>query len=113
MQVDDFTFFIQTLIIILVNTGIIVNYQVLSTNINFSLTCNSSGGPVSNVIWTRDGFLLDNTGPLVLTDASTFSYTNILVVGGRIPGTYTCQVRGQDDQVLSSTSISVQGTYLR
>ena len=41
-----------------------------STDVTFSLTCNATGGSVSSVIWTRDGLLLDNTGPLVLTPTS-------------------------------------------
>ena len=81
-----------------------------STVVTFSLTCNSTGGPVSSVIWTRDGLLLDNTSPLVLTDVSTASYTNVLQVNGRTPGTYTCQIRGADNQVLSSADFTVHGS---
>ena len=80
-----------------------------STVVTFSLTCNSTGGPVSSVIWTRDGLLLDNTGPLVLTDVSTASYTNVLQVNGRTPGIYTCQMRGDDNQFLSSMDFNVYG----
>ena len=79
-----------------------------SKDVSFSLTCNSSGGPVSSVIWTRDGSISDNTGPLVLTDASTASYTNVLEVNSRAPGTYTCQIRGPSHQVLSSMDFTVQ-----
>ena len=60
--------------------------EIDSVEVTFSLTCNSTGGPVSSVVWTRDGLLLDNTGPLVLTDVSTASYTNVLQVNGRTPG---------------------------
>ena len=80
-----------------------------SAEITFYLTCNSSGGPVNNVTWTRDGSILDNTGPLVLTDASTASYTNVLEVNSRAPGTYTCQIRGPSHQILSSIDFNVQG----
>ena len=65
------------------------------------------------MVWTRDGFLLDNTGPLVLVDDSTFSYTNVLMVSGRTPGTYTCQIRGTNDQILSFANFSVQGITLK
>ena len=84
-----------------------------SVDVSFSLNCYSSGGPVSSVAWIRDGFLLDNTGPLVLTDASTASYTNVLEVNSRAPGTYTCQIRGPSDQVLSSMDFSVQGDIVQ
>ena len=80
-----------------------------SANITFSLTCNSSGGPVQSVEWMRDGFPLDNTGPLVLTSASTASYTNTLDVSGRLPGTYTCQIRDSNNQILSSMDTDING----
>ena len=90
-----------------------VNFQFISdkesVNISFSLTCNSTGGQASGVVWTRDGFLLDNTDPLVETDASTLSYTSVLMVSGRAPGTYTCTIRGISDQVLNSANFIVQG----
>ena len=80
-----------------------------SDDISFSLTCNSTGRQASGVVWTRDGFLLHNTGPLVETDASTLSYSSVLMVSGRAPGTYTCTIRGTSDQVLSSANFTVQG----
>ena len=75
----------------------------------FSLTCNSTGTEITTVIWTKDGFLLSNAGPLVLTDSSTYSYTNVLDVNDRTVGVYTCQVRGMNDQILNSASINIQG----
>ena len=94
-----------------------VDFQLISSqnsmDVSFSLTCNSSGGPVSSVTWIRDGFLLGNTGPVVLTDASTASYTNVLEVNSRAPGTYTCQIRGPSHQVLSSMDFNVQGVIRR
>ena len=90
-----------------------VDFQLIvsedSKDISFSLTCNSTGGRAYSVIWTRDGFLLHNTGPLVQTDSSTLSYTNALMVSSRTPGIYTCTIRGPSDQVLSSTNFTVQG----
>lgn len=79
-------------------------------NSNFFLSCNSTGGLAKSVVWTRDGFLLHNTSPLVLTDNSTYSYTNVLMVSDRTPGTYTCTIRGPNDQSLSSANFIVQGT---
>ena len=92
-----------------------VNFQFISdkesVNISFSLTCNSTGGQASGVVWMRDGFLLNSTDPLAVTDASTLSYTSVLMVSGRAPGTYTCTIRGTNDQVLNSTNFIVQGIY--
>ena len=82
------------------------------TDVSFSLTCNSTGSEVTGIIWTRDGFLLSSTGPLVLTNSSTYSYTNVLEVNGRNTGMYTCQVRGINDQLLDSASINVQGMLI-
>ena len=80
-----------------------------SNDVSFSLTCNSTGGQASGVVWTRDGFLLDNTNPLVVTDASTLSYSSVLMVSGRAPGTYTCTIRGTNDRDLSSANLTIQG----
>ena len=103
---------------IIIHAGVMVqvNFQFIankeSMNIIFSLTCNSTGGQANSVVWTRDGFLLHNTGPPVLTDASTLSYTNVLMVSGRTPGTYTCTIRGTSDQVLNSANFTVQGIII-
>ena len=80
-----------------------------SIDVSFSLTCNSTGGPVTSLNWTRDGFPLDNTDPLVLTDNSTSSYTNVLQVNSRTTGEYTCLVRGLNDELSNSTIFNVQG----
>jgi hypothetical protein len=102
-----------------IHAGVImvqVNFQFIadkeSMNISFSLTCNSTGGQANGVVWTRDGFLLQNTASLVETDASTLSYTSVLMVSGRAPGTYTCTIRGTSDQDLSSANLVVQGTII-
>jgi hypothetical protein len=92
-----------------------VSFQFIdkeSMNISFSLTCISTGGQASGVVWTRDGFLLQNTAPLVVTDASTLSYTSVLMVSGRTPGTCTCTIRGTSDQDLGSANFIVQGTII-
>lgn len=82
-----------------------------SPNVSFSLACNSSSGPATRVMWTRDGLLLDNTSRLVPINASSSSYTNVLTVNGRKPGTYGCQIGGPNNQMLTSTNFSVQGEY--
>ena len=90
-----------------------INFEFISDkdsmNISFSLTCNSIGGQASGVVWMKDDSLLDNTDPLVVIDASTFSYTSVLMVSSRAPGTYTCTIRGTNDQVLNSANFIVQG----
>ena len=83
-----------------------------SANIIFSLTCNSSGGPVQSVEWMRDGFPLDNTGSLVLINASTASYSNTLDVSGRLPGIYACQIRDSNNQILSYVNTAINGIII-
>lgn len=68
---------------------------------------------MQSVEWMRDGFPLDNTGPLILTNTSTASYTNTLDVSGRLPGTYTCQIRGSDNQILNSVDVAINGIYIK
>ena len=104
---------------ILPHVGIIdlsVTFQLTSSlnsiDISFSLICNSTGGPITSLIWTRDGFLLDNTDPLVLIDTSTDSYTNVLHVNNRTSGVYKCLVRGLNDELLNSTLFNVQGSNI-
>ena len=69
---------------------------------------------MDSIEWMRDGSsLLDrdsaSIGPLVLTDTSTASYVNTLEVSSRLPGTYTCLIRGPDDEILSSMDVVVNG----
>ena len=83
-----------------------------SSDITFSLFCNSQyGEPGNRAVWTRDGILLDNVGSLNIVNASMSSYINVLMVRGRTPGTYMCQIRGSDDQLLNSATFIVQGMF--
>ena len=85
-----------------------------SSDITFSLSCNSQyGEPGNRAVWTRDGVLLDNVDSLNIVNASISSYINVLMVHGRTPGTYTCQIRGSDDQLLNSATFIVQGICLK
>ena len=90
-----------------------VTFQLTSSldsiDVTFSLICNSTGGSVTSFIWKRDGFLLDNTDPLVVTDNSTASYVNVLHVSSRTTGAYTCLVWGPSDELLNSITFDVQG----
>ena len=80
----------------------------------FTLTCTSTGGPATNVIWTRDGAIVSYDDSHVLTqtvtgaNTTTISYENVLTVTGREPGSYQCtvaNVRG----IASSQSLVVEG----
>ena len=56
----------------------------------FTLTCISTGGPATTVIWKRDSEML--RGSTVLNDAETAQYTHTLTVTETLGGLYTCTV---------------------
>ena len=74
----------------------------LTTDMNdttpkFTLTCISTGGPVTTFSWRRDGALVTNNNsynvaPQKVTDTEDGTYTHILTVTGRHPGQYECSV---------------------
>ena len=87
-----------------------VQFQLTSelnaTTLTFTLTCTSTGGPVTTVSWRRDGEILNDNSTYritsqVLTDAETATYTHTLRVTGRPFGEYKCNV---SNSKLSSSS---------
>ena len=58
----------------------------------FTLTCNSTGGPVTTVTWTRNDVTFTRGTETVLIDPVTAQYTHTLTVSGRPEGLYTCTV---------------------
>ena len=58
----------------------------------FTLTCVTTGGPPTNVIWTRDNIEIDYnsnfTFSRTVTNFTTSTYNNTLTVTGRYPGQY-------------------------
>ena len=79
----------------------------------FTLTCTSTGGPVTTVSWRRDGTLLsnDNTYSITsqVTDTETATYTHTLTVTGRLVGEYQCSVSNIRTPSGSSRSLTVIG----
>ena len=77
----------------------------------FTLTCTSTGGPVSTVSWRRDGTLLsdDSTYNITsqVTDTVTATYTHTLTVTGRLVGEYQCNVSNIRTPSGSTRSITV------
>ena len=63
-----------------------------ATTPTFTLTCNSSGGPVTTFSWRRDGALVTNIATPVVTDAVSGTYSLNLTVMGRRAGQYECSV---------------------
>ena len=72
-----------------------------------TLTCISTGGPATNVSWTRDSTTVITEGTeTVLNDPVTAQYTHTLTLTGRLPGLYTCTVANNKP---SSTSANISG----
>ena len=74
----------------------------------FTLTCISSGGPTTNVIWTRNSEVVTNGNGTVLDDSVTATYTHILTVTERLGGLYQCNVSNNKPSH-DSSKITVQG----
>ena len=72
----------------------------------FTLTCGSTGGPATTVIWTRDGAAA--TGDTSQT-VMTATYVNTLTVTGREPGNYTCSVANNRTAQPATASLTVAG----
>ena len=87
-----------------------VNSDLNGASPQFTLTCISTGGPATNVTWTRDSEML--TGSTVLNNAETAQYTHTLTVTGRLGGLYTCTVANDKPSSTSST-YSVEGMKLK
>ena len=82
----------------------------LRTNIVFTLTCVSTGGPATTVTWTRDNVTVTN-GTETHYITSTQEYSHRLVVIERLEGLYTCTV-ANDRPSNDSANITVQGKIL-
>ena len=77
----------------------------------FILTCISTGGPATNVTWTRDSKIVTKGNETVLDDPVTAQYTHTLTVTGRLGGLYTCTVANNKPSNGSAT-FSIQGIVI-
>ena len=79
----------------------------------FTLTCVSTGGPATTVTWTRNGAILSNDANHVftktVTDQLTATYSNVLTVTGREPGSYQCSVANARTAQPATASLIVAG----
>ena len=87
------------------NTGLTTDPPV------FTLTCTSTGGPVSTVSWRRDGTILSDDSTYSInsevTDGTTSTYTHTLRVTGRLVGEYECSVSNIRTPSGSTRSLTV------
>ena len=76
----------------------------------FTLTCISTGGPATNVTWTRDSDTVIEGNETVLDDRVTAQYNHTLTVTGRLGGLYTCTVANNKPSQ-DSAQLNVQGIH--
>ena len=76
--------------------------------VRFTLTCISTGGPVTSVTWTRDSITITEGTETVLDDPVTAQYTHTLSVTRRLGGLYTCTVANNKPSI-ATTSINIEG----
>ena len=82
--------------------------ELNGTSPQFTLTCISTGGPATNVTWTRDSDTLTEGTETVLDDRVTAQYTHTLTVTGSLGGLYTCTV-ANDKPSEASASFAYEG----
>ena len=77
----------------------------------FTLTCISTGGPATTVIWTRDSDTVTEGNQTVLDDRVSAEYTHTLTMTRRLGGLYTCTV-ANDKPSEDSANFTIQGTCI-
>ena len=86
-----------------------------STIPTFTLTCTSTGGPVTTVTWMRDGEILTENSNYSITSqiliySENATYNHTLTVTGKLLGEYECIVSNNKPSS-SSGNITVVGEY--
>ena len=77
----------------------------------FTLTCQSRGGPVTEVEWRRDGVRVEEdsnhmTSQIIVDPSRETVYNNTLRVRGREVGTYVCTVRNNAQDFFPDMNIT-------
>ena len=75
--------------------------------LQFTLTCISTGGPATAVIWTKDNIVVAG-GVKILKNPFTAQYTHKLTISGRLEGSYVCNVSNNKPSV-ATTELTVEG----
>ena len=81
----------------------------------FTLTCQSRGGPVTEVEWRRDGVRVEEdsnhmTSQIIVDPSSNTVYNNTLRVRGRDGGIYVCTVRNNAQDFFPDSDIQDEQT---
>ena len=77
----------------------------------FTLTCQSRGGPVTEVEWSRNGVRVEEdsnhmTSQIIVDTSSNTVYNNTLRVRGRESGRYVCTVRNNAQDFFPDRNIT-------
>ena len=88
----------------------------ISISLDSILTCVTTGGPATNVTWTRgnnkDNLIpvLNNTSVSVLVNATTARYIHTLNVSGtQLPAVYGCSVSNNKPSSANATAMCTLG----
>ena len=100
-------------------SSVIVIYFTLESEANedppeFTLTCQSRGGPVTEVEWRKNGVRVEEdsnhmTSQIIVDTSSNTVYNNTLRVRGREGGLYVCTMSNNRHEYVEGAS----ATYLR
>ena len=76
----------------------------------FTLTCQSRGGPVTEVEWMRNGVRVEEdsnhtTSQIIVDTSANTVYNNTLRVRGREPGVYECDVRSNHQHFFPDSNL--------
>lgn len=81
----------------------------------FVLTCITSGGPATSVVWTRNGVPVGSDGDFTMTqiilNTTTSTYQNQLTVSGRHLGTYRVFISNSRQPSPVQSLYTVRGAY--
>ena len=83
--------------------GFTLTVDTDGTSPQFTLTCISTGGPATTVIWTRDTTPVTEGNETVLLNPITAEYVHTLKVTGDVRGRYTCTVANNKPSKVSAT----------
>ena len=89
-----------------------VNSDFNGENLQFTLTCISTGGPATSVTWTRDSVTITEGNKTVLNDGKSSQYTHTLTVTGRLGGLYICTVANNKPSE-DLTEYTIKGRRIR
>ena len=97
-------------------------YFTLDSEVNedppeFTLTCQSKGGPATEVVWMRNGVRVEEdsnhtTSQIIVDTSGNTVYNNTLRVRGRVTVTYACRVENNRHEYFKSPPQEVSHTFL-